>query len=408
MPMFRYAAVDGGGKVTRGTMEASSQAALVDRIQAGGRLPLRVDAAEGRRGALRDLLSADLFADRGLGKTELADVTRELAVMLGAGQTLDQALRFLVETAPAGRTRALLEAVREQVRNGAPLAAALRKHPSSFSRLYVGLVQAGETTGKLADTLAHLATLLERQRSLAAAIRSAMVYPALLVAAAIASVALLLVYVLPQFVPIFEEAGADLPAATRMLLAIGEAVRNHGLLALAGLAAGVLLLRWALRQPAPREAADRWLLRLPVVGTMVRQAQAALLTRTLGSLLANGVGLLPALAIAREVLGNRAAARAVEQAAASAKEGAGLSAPLARTGVFPARAIHLLRVGEETSRLAEMSLRAADIHEEQFRQAVQRLVSLMVPAITIALGLVVAGIIGSLLVAMLSLNELVL
>ena len=408
MPRFRYAAVDGGGKVARGVMEAPSQAALVDRIQAGGRLLLRVEAAEGRRGALLDLLSADLFADRGLGRTELADVTRELAVMLGAGQTLDQALRFLVETAPAGRPPARLVALREQVRNGASLATALRGYPSSFSRLYIGLVQAGEATGKLADTLAHLATLLERQRSLAAAIRSAMVYPALLVAAAIASIALLLIYVLPQFVPIFEEAGADLPTATRMLLGLGEAVRNHGLLALAGLAAGVLVLRWALRQPAPREVADRWLLRLPVVGAMVRQAQAALLTRTLGSLLANGVGLLPALSIAREVLGNRAAARAVEQAAASAKEGAGLSAPLARTGVFPARAIHLLRVGEETSRLAEMALRAADIHEEQFRQAVQRLVSLMVPAITIALGLVVAGIIGSLLLAMLSLNELVL
>ena len=408
MPRFRYAAVDGGGKVMRGIMEAPSQAALVDRVQAGGRLLLRVDAAEDRRAALLDLLSADLFANRGLNRAELADVTRELAVMLGAGQTLDQALRFLVETAPAGRTRTLLEAVRELVRNGAPLAAALRHHPASFSRLYVGLVQAGEATGKLADTLGHLATLLERQRSLAAAIHSAMVYPALLVAAAVASVALLLVYVLPQFVPIFEEAGADLPTATQMLLGLGEAVRNHGFLALAGLAAGLLILRWVLRQPAPREAADRWLLRLPVVGTMVRQAQAALLTRTLGSLLANGVGLLPALAIAREVLGNRAAARAVEQAATSAKEGAGLSAPLARTGVFPARAIHLLRVGEETSRLAEMALRAADIHEEQFRQAVQRLVSLMVPAITIALGLVIAGIIGSLLVAMLSLNELVL
>lgn len=408
MPRFRYAAVDGVGRVTRGVMEAPSQAALLDSVQASGRLLLRADATEGWRATLFELLSADLFANRGLGQTELADVTRELAVMLGAGQTLDQALRFLIETAPAGRTRALLEAIREQVRNGASLAAAVRGYPATFSRLYVGLVQAGETTGKLADTLAHLATLLERQRSLAAAIRSAMIYPALLVTAAVASVALLLIYVLPQFTPIFAEAGADLPTATRMLLALGEAVRNHGLLALAGLAAGVLTLRWVLRQPAPREVADSWLLRLPVVGAMVQQAQAALLTRTLGSLLANGVGLLPALAIAREVLGNRAAARAVEQAAASAKEGAGLAAPLARTGVFPARAIHLLRVGEETSRLAEMSIRAADIHEEQFRQAVQRLVSLLVPAITIALGLVIAGIIGSLLVAMLSLNELVL
>ena len=408
MPRFRYATVDGGGKVTRGSMEASSQAALLEHVQASGQLLLRADVGEGWRATLLDLFTADMLANRGLGQTELADVTRELAVMLGAGQTLDQALRFLVETMAAGRTRTLLETVREQVRNGASLAVALRGHPHSFSRLYVGLVQAGETTGKLADTLAHLATLLERQRSLTATIRSAMIYPALLVVAAIASVALLLVYVLPQFTPIFAEAGADLPTATRLLVAFGAVVRQHGLLALVLLAAAVLVVRWVLRQPAPREVADRWLLRLPVVGTMVQQAQAALLTRTLGSLLTNGVGLLPALAIAREVLGNRAAARAVEQAAASAKEGAGLSVALARTGVFPARAIHLLRVGEETSRLAEMALRAADIHEEQFRQAVQRLVSLMVPGITIVLGLVVAGIIGSLLVAMLSLNELVL
>jgi general secretion pathway protein F len=161
-----------------------------------------------------------------------------------------------------------------------------------------------------------------------------------------------------------------------------------------------------LAQPAYRLPFDRLMLRLPVVGALLRETVAARLTRTLGSLIENGVPLIPALGIAKDALGNLAAAAAIEAAALKAKDGAGLSRPLAAAGLFPTRMIHLLQLGEEAAQLAAMSLKAADIHDEQARLMTQKLVALAVPMITIAMGLAVAGIVSALLTAMLSLNDL--
>ena len=255
-------------------------------------------------------------------------------------------------------------------------------------------------------TLDRLAGLLERERSLTASLRAALIYPALLVVAAIGSIVLLLDYVLPQFTPIFEQAGAQLPTATRVLMTLGTIVGAALPWFLAALLVGGLVARHLLTQPAYRLPFDRLLLRLPIAGSLIRETLAARLTRTLGSLLDNGVPLIPALGIAKEALGNLAAAAAVEAAALRAKGGAGLARPLAAAGVFPARTIHLLQLGEEAAQLAAMSLKAADIHDEQARLMMQRLVALAVPLITITMGLAVAGIISALLTAMLSLNDL--
>jgi general secretion pathway protein F len=292
------------------------------------------------------------------------------------------------------------------VRSGSPLAAALASEPRSFSKLYVGLVRAGEAGATLPQTLDRLATLLERERSLSANLRSALIYPALLVVAAIGSIVLLLEYVLPQFTPIFEQAGAQLPASTRALMVLGTAVGAAGPWFLVGTLAAALVARQLLARPANRLKLDRFLLRLPVVGGLLRETLAARLTRTLGSLLQNGVPLIAALGIAKDVLGNLAAAAAVEAAAAGAKGGSGLTRPLAAAGLFPARTIHLLQLGEEAAQLSAMALKAADIHDEQARLMIQRLVALAVPLITIVMGLAVAGIVSALLTAMLSLNDL--
>jgi general secretion pathway protein F len=217
---------------------------------------------------------------------------------------------------------------------------------------------------------------------------------------------LLLEYVLPQFTPIFEQAGAELPTSTRTLIALGAAVSTAGPWLLGGLLVAGLLARRALAMPELRLKADRWLLSLPLVGKLVREVLAARLARTLGTLLENGVPLISALAIAGDALGNLAATAAVEAAALSAKGGGGLAAPLGQSGVFPVRMIHLLQLGEEAAQLPAMALKAADIHDEQARLMIQRMVDLAIPLITIAMGLVVGGIVGSLLNAMLSLNDL--
>lgn len=268
------------------------------------------------------------------------------------------------------------------------------------------MVRAGEAGGTLPATLEQLATLLERERSLKASLNAALIYPVVLVIAAIGSVVLLLEYVLPQFTPFFEQAGAKLPVATQVLMTVGRILGAGAPWLLLAVVALALLTRHMLADPARRLKADRLVLRLPVIGRLVQETMAARLTRTLGTLLQNGVPLIAALTIAKDALGNRAAAAAVEAASAAAKGGGGLARPLGEAGLFPPRTIHLLQLGEEAAQLAAMSLKAADIHDEQARLIVQRIVALAVPAITIAMGLVVAGIVSTLLTTVLSLNDL--
>ncbi len=405
MPSFRYTALDAAGHLLRGTMEAADEASVIERLQRQGQIPMRAEPA-GRGWFLADLLTVEFGRRRHLTRQDVANVTRELATMLAAGQDLDRALRFIVETAPNARLTTVMDRVRSKVRGGSALAAALAQEPQSFSRLYVGLVRAGEAGGTLGDTLDHLAGLLERERQLASTVISALIYPAILVVAAIGSIVILLTQVLPQFTPLFEESGAELPLATRILIATGDIVSTGGpwiavLLLVLGVAG-----HQALKRPAVRDVVDRWLLHMPIYGRLLRVALAARFCRTLGTLLRNGVPLITALGIVQDALGNRAAVAAIEIASASAKGGAGLSRPLADAKIFPTRTIHLLRLGEETAQLAQMALKAAEIHEEETRLGVQRLVALLVPAITVLMGAAVAAIVGSLLVAMLSLNDL--
>jgi general secretion pathway protein F len=406
MPNFRYTAINAAGEAQNGEMEAASESALIEALRRQGCLPMRAEPADARRSFLSSLFSAEFGGGARLNGQDLAETTRELAVMLNAGQDLDRALRFLVDTATKKPVRAILGQVRDAVRDGSPLAAALQQHPRSFPRLYIGLVRAGEAGGMLAPTLERLAELLEKQRALRSSVISSLIYPAILLIAGIGSIILLLTQVLPQFTPMFEQAGAALPGPTRFVIGLGDFVSNYGLyvavlLVIAGFAA-----RQALQRPAPRLWWDRAMLRLPVAGSLAREVLAARFARTLGTLLQNGVPLVSALGIVSDVIGNSAAVAAVKSATESAKGGAGLSRPLQQSGIFPVRTIYLLRLGEETAQLGGMSLRAAEIHEEQSRVGIERVTALLVPVLILVMGVAVAGIVSSLLLAMLSLNDL--
>ncbi len=407
MATWRYTAIGRNGQAINGTVEAQDEDTVLRQLRRTGAVPLSVAVSRGGiPGAIGSVVKGRAAKPGALSRQDITNMTRELATMLGAGQDLDRALRFLVETAPNRRVATRMEALRDEVRDGSALAAALARRPHSFSRLYVGLVRAGEAGGTLAATLERLADLLERERSLSATIRSALIYPTLLIVAATGAVALLLTEVLPQFVPLFEQNGAALPASTQFLISAGNAVSNYGLLALGAILTLALLVRAALREPSVRLAYDRLKLTMPVIGGLLREVMAARLSRTLGTLLQNQVSLIPALGIVREVVGNAAGTRALDEATESASSGAGLSAALGGSGIFPLRLVHLLRLGEETAQLGPMALRAAAIHEEQVRLATQRLVSLLTPTITIVMGAIIAGIVSSLLLAMLSLNDL--
>ncbi len=405
MPSFRYTAVTQAGETRHGVMEAPDEAAVIRALQREGSIPTRAELAR-PGGVLSRLLGANVIGGGSLSRQAVADMTRELSVMLGAGLDLDRALRFLVETAPNRRVADVLDRIRATVRDGGSLTTALAQQPESFPPIHVGMVRAGEAGGRLALTLDRLAALLERQRTLAANIRSAMVYPAILVVAAVGSIVLLLVQVLPQFTPLFAQNGVALPGPTQFLVDAGHVLSAYGLQTSLALLVAGLLIRQALRRAGPRLAADRLLLRLPIVGVMLKEVLAARFSRTFGTLLVNGVPLVAALDVARDTIGNRAAVAAVEQATRAARGGEDLSITLRNAGVFPLRLPTLLRLGHETAQLGPMALRAAEIHEEASRLGLQRLVSLLVPAITIIMGAAIAGIVASLLLAMLSLNDL--
>ncbi len=410
MTAFRYTAIGAAGERLTGMMDAATEGEVIARLQRQGRIPVRAEQA-GRPARLgwHGLMQLNLGGRRGrgdrLGKQAVAELFRELATMLSAGQDLDRALRYMVETAPAP-TRHTIGGLRDAVRNGSPLSAAMADCPAAFSPLQVALVRAGEAGGNLAPTLARIAELLERERALAATITSALIYPALLLAAMIGAVTLLLTEVLPQFVPMFEQSGVKLPASTQFLIDLGNVVQADGLLALLASVAAVLIARAALRQDAVRLVADHLLLRVPIVGALMREVLAARFTRVLGTLLLNGVALITALTIVRDAVGNHAARQAVDRASLSARGGGALTAELEHAAVFPARTIHLLRLGEETAQLGATALRAADIHDERTRLSTQRLVSLLVPVLTVLMGLAVGGIVASLMTAMLSINDL--
>ena len=405
MAEFQFTAIGPSGEMTSGVMEAADAQSVLDQLKRRGSIPVSAGPLRARS-FLDGMLRLEFRRGNALSRSDVANMTRELAIMLAAGQDLDRALRFLVDTAPNPRVAAVMGDLRDAVRDGSHLAAGLARHPRSFSRLYIGLVRAGEAGGQLAPTLDRLALLLERQNRLASTVRSSLIYPALLVVAAIGSITFLLTTVLPQFVPLFEQNGAALPFATRLLIDAGHAVSAYCLYVLLLLLLAGLAARQALLRPATRLRADRLVLHLPIVGPIAREVMAARFTRTLGSLLINGVALISALGIVREVIGNRAGIAALEQATRSAKNGAGLWRPLGESGVFPTRTIYLLRLGEETAQLGPMSLRAADIHEEKAQLSIQRLVALLVPAIIVVMGGAVAFIVSALLLAMLSLNDL--
>ena len=400
MTLFRYRALSGGA-LDRGEIEATSPEDAVRQLQKRGAMVLGLTAASSGGG----LLSFG-SGNTALRRSELAELMRELASLLGAGQDLDSTLRLAASEAPNKRAAAVMRRVQDAVRNGAPLAVAMQREPKSFPRICIGLVRAGEAGGDLAGTLARLADLLERQRSLAANLQSAMIYPAVLVLAASGSIVLLLTQVLPQFVPLFAENGVALPASTAFLLGFGQAVSSYGIYALVVAVVLAILVNVALRRPGTRLVADRLMLRLPVIGGIAREIVAARFARTLGMLLVNGVPLLGALTVTEDVLGNLAAQKAVQLAAEAAKTGQGMARALESAKLFPPRLLHLLRLGEETAQLGPLALRGADMLEERTRLALQRLVALLVPAITILMGAAIAGIISSLLLAMLSLNDI--
>jgi len=403
MPLYEYKAVSPSGETVRGTMEAISEDLVIAKLQESGNIPLSTNAA-GKGGFSLDSLS---LKRRGMNAREVGQFTQQLATLLGAGLPLDRSLHVLLELAENDRIKQTVTAVRDQVREGDSLSDALDAQHGSFSRFYINMVRAGEIGGSLDTTLERLADYLERSKDLKDSVVSAMIYPIMLMLLAGGSLVLLLVYVIPQFTPIFEELGGDLPTITKIVLAAGSVLQNFwwGLIGLAVI--GTTMFRRMLADPEKRLSWDTRVLGMRWVGDLVSKMEIARLTRTLGTLLSNGVPLLSALSIARNVMTNSLLRKSVEATTQEVKTGGGLAHNLAETGHFPKLALQMVSVGEETGQLDIMLMKVADTYDKEVRNTIDRLLAVFTPVVTMLMALMIGTIVMSVLMAIMGINELV-
>ncbi|MCA1779748.1 MAG: type II secretion system F family protein [Xanthomonadaceae bacterium] len=334
-------------------------------------------------------------------------MTGQLSTLLGAGLPLDRSLAILVELAENERVEKMLSKIRDRVREGISLSQALEEQHGVFSRFYINMVRAGEMGGALDQTLARMSEYLERAKELKDGVVSALIYPALLVILAIASLMLLMVYVIPQFTPMFEDFGGELPWLTQVVVAVGDLLKNFWW-ALIGLAVIVVLwFRGQMRTPSTRLAWDGRFLRMRWFGDVIAKIEMARLARTTGTLLVNGVPLLSAISISRNVMTNTVLRADVADAAKRVKTGSPLARALNESGHFPRLALQMVNVGEETGQLDEMLLKVADTYDREVKTTIDRIMAMLVPALTLGLAAVIGTIVMSVLMAILSINEMV-
>lgn len=403
MPRFRYKAVNAAGEVVEGELDAGSRSVLIDLLKADGHVPIK--AEEARRATIRRPKGFNLRPRR-ISPRDVCVLTRELATLLRAKLPLDRALTILRDLAPEGPVEALIVETQERIRGGATMADALDPYTDILPRFFIGMIRAGEAGGSLDVVVARLAETLERALALRERVKSALQYPSFVLVIAAISLVILFNAVIPEFRPLFDDAGAAIPLATQVVFWLSDAFDAYALVFLVLVCLAVLAIRIHNRQPDGRLRWDGWVLATPLFGDLVIKLEVARFTRVLGMLLANGVSMLNALSIAGETIGNQAIGQRMAGLGARLGKGDSLSESLADLGVFPNLAVQLVHAGEESGQLEEMLMHAAQIFDEEVERTLQRMISLLVPLVTIGLGLLVAGIIGSILVAILGAYDL--
>ncbi|HEY8072016.1 MAG TPA: type II secretion system F family protein [Methylocystis sp.] len=403
MATFRYRAYSAAGDLVKGEIAAEALDEAEDALFRRGLTPFETRPVDAKKGGRSPFFS---FGPQPPNLAELASFTREFATLEQADIPLDNGLRILAAQTVNPSLRQLAEEILGRVVNGSALSDALSKRPDVFSTEYINVVHAGETIGDVGLALSDLADMLERRVELRSRITSALVYPALLITLAIVSTSVVLATLVPNIAPIFADNNRPMPAGLQFILDVEANWRPIAVVfACAGLGL-FLFLRAAARRPAWREALDRKFLRIPYVGALNAQYETARFAHTLGSLLKAGVPLLPALECGRSALSNRYLGARIETAIEAVRGGASLSASLGRIDALPRVAPQMISIGEETGKLDAMLLRVGVMFEKQTQRAIERVMGLVTPALTILIALVVGGLIMTVMDAVLGINEL--
>ena len=401
MPLFTYKAVNSLGETEVGIKDASSESALIEALHLEGYLPIRV--APAKRGSLFGWRSKQSK----LSQKDIALLTGELATLLESDLPLDKSLLVLMDlTEDNVRLTKLIARVLDKVKGGSTLADALELQTGIFSKFYLNMIRAGEAGGNLGDVLTRLSEYLESSQELKDTVSTALIYPAILLVMSLASLFVMLTFVVPQFTEMFESAGKALPVSTQIVVGLAEWLQSYWWALLISIVFISSYMTLQLADPITKKVWDGRFLKLPLAGSIITNKETANISRTLGTLLGNGVSLLTALTIVRETVENLVLAAAIEEAEQQLKQGKHLSDALLDIGLFPKMAMQMIKMGEETGRLEEMLLRVATIYDKQLRVAIQRMLAFLEPVLIISLGLMIAGIIVSILLAILSVNDL--
>ncbi|MDD4904574.1 MAG: type II secretion system F family protein [Methylobacter tundripaludum] len=401
--LFAYKAVNSLGETEEGVRDAVDEQQLIATLQTEGYIPIRVVPA-----GAKSFLGLRLgIKQTKLSQKDIALFTGELATLLESGLPLDKSLLVLIDlTEDNERVTKLIGRVLEKVKGGATLADALEKQSGIFSKFYLNMIRAGEAGGSLGEVLGRLSEYLERSRELKETVSTALIYPAILLIMSLASLFVMLTFVVPQFSEMFESAGKALPVSTQIVVGLAEWLQSYWWMLVLGVILITGYMNLQMADPVKKKVWDGRFLKLPLAGTIILNKETANISRTLGTLLGNGVSILAALVIVRETVDNLVLSAAIQDTEEQLKQGKNMSDALLEKGIFPKMAMQMIKMGEETGRLEEMLLRVATIYDKQLRVAIQRMLALLEPALIISLGLMIAGIIVSILLAILSVNDL--
>ncbi|MDM7994306.1 MAG: type II secretion system F family protein [Acidobacteriota bacterium] len=404
MPAYNYRASTMEGKIVEGVMEASDDGVVSLKLQEMGLLPVRIDSS-----TRQSLLSREIewpWKRKRVRRKDLLVFTQELHTLVRAGFPLDRSLAVLGQLAESPAMSEVIQDVLKEVKGGKSFSEALAKHPQVFPKVYINMVKAGEAGGVLEEILGRLATYLVSSDDLRSYILGALIYPVLLSAVAVVSITILTLFVVPRFTAIFQDMGVALPLPMAILKGLSSFLTGYWWLVLIAL---FLCGYWFKRFRESEEGRlkwDRWLLRIPLVGLVLRKVEVARFSRSLGTLLHGGVPLLQAMTIVREILGNQSLAAAIEPIRNGIKKGEGIAQPMKQSGVFPPLAMHLIEVGEESGKLDSMLLQVGDVYDVEVRNNIKNLIAFFEPALILLMGIVIGTIVVSMLMAIFSINDI--
>jgi type II secretory pathway component PulF len=406
VPTYSYKCVDRGQKIVRGTREAKHAIELARLLQSEGLMALSIAEAGTVR---KSWLPQRAAAGDELSRSDLILFLSNLEMLLGAGVDLNAALSALAKSTKKKELQGLVRELRESVQKGRSFSDALSKTTARIPNVVVNSIRAGESGGQLREVLHKLSEHLTRFEKFRSDLVSSLIYPAILLAMAVLAIVLLVVVVIPQFKPLFEDAGSQLPLITRLVIGASDLVLDNSALLLLSGAGLILVVRSLLRRPRIGLYVDRAKLGLPFgAGDLLKRIEAARFTRLAALLLTNGITMIATLELTREATGNLAFAKAIDDVAVKVREGSRFTAALSATGIIPGLYRDILEAGEEASQLEMVLTRVAEMAERETELALKNFMAVFVPLLTMALGGFVASIVASVMLALLGANDLVL